>query len=325
MTYELRTCTVPKQYEHTRIPAQVVLVLDASGSMAGTIGNETKMQAAKREALAFMHALQDDVPVGLVVYGHKGDNTDAGREASCGGIEWVQELTTNTTQTDEKIRRLKPTGWTPLGATLAFLHAELSDLTATVRKHHGEQKHVPVVYVISDGEETCDGNPVEQARVLHESGVKAIINVVGFNVDDRVRAQLEAISEAGGGRYIIADDARELREELEAQSRSNLERSRYQGCIDANVSTILGAYNRAMIDVQGCVYDEAYRKSMDPVIDVMRKHHSNDTPEAACYSEVVDKAGAYYEAASEREDEIVETLRQEQQTKTEEASQYISE
>lgn len=331
VAYDLNTCQAPKQYDHTRIPAQVILALDASGSMAGKTGSETKMQAAKRETLAFMNALETDVPVGLIAYGHKGNNTEAGKEVSCVGIEWVQELGADTADTQEAINQFKPTGWTPLGATLEFLNSELREKyslpkSETESENDSETgaKKVPVVYLISDGEETCEGDPVEQARLLHESGVSAIINVVGFDVDDKTRAQLEKISEAGGGRYIVANDARELRKELEAESRTRQEISQYNTCVDKNMSLVLGAYTKAIRNTQICFYDEGYRNSMDPITNTMQKYSAEDAPEAVCYSEVADKAGAYYETATEIEEQINEQLRQERKLKVEEVNQYIS-
>jgi len=326
--YELHQCTPPKQYEHTRIPAQVILAIDASGSMAGKTGDETKMQAAKRETLAFMNALESDVPVGLIAYGHKGNNTDTGKAESCVGIEWVQELGAGTAATQKAIQQFKPTGWTPLGATLKFIHTELSEnypINGSQSESDAKANKVPVVYLISDGEETCEGDPVAQARQLHESGVSAIINVVGFNVDDETRAQLEEISAAGGGRYIVANDARELRKQLEAESRSKLELSEYNTCVDKNLSLVGRTYDKALIEMQNCFYDEGYRNSMDPITNAMQKYSAEDAPEAKCYSDVTSKAGAYYEEATKREKEIYKELRIEQKLLIDSVSGFYKE
>jgi hypothetical protein len=82
-------CTLPSNAEAMRLPSQVVMILDASGSMAGNAGGTRKMLAAKREARKFMAALAKDVPVGLIVYGHKGNNDESGKLESCAGIEWA--------------------------------------------------------------------------------------------------------------------------------------------------------------------------------------------------------------------------------------------
>jgi len=41
--------------------------------------------------------------------------------------------------------------------------------------------------------------------------VRAVVNVIGFDVGKETRVQLEAISEAGGGKYFPAKDAKALR------------------------------------------------------------------------------------------------------------------
>lgn len=319
--YQLQPCEPPQHSNDPRVPAQVILALDASGSMAGMTGNETKMEAAKREAMAFMQALETDVPVGLVVYGHTGDNTESGKADSCRGIEWVQTLGAGTNAAINHVNGLQPVGWTPLADTLAFLETELADHPAVMQNGQdidGPTENIPVVYLISDGEETCGGDPVGAARSLSQSGVQAVINVIGFDVDDETRRQLEQISEAGGGRYLIANDARELREQLEAEQRNRLSISDYRRCTDKNQSTVLSAYNKAIISIQECFRSESYTKSMEPISRIMRQHTEQKTPESVCYSDVVGRAGDDFEAASQREEAIYEALRQEQDARVNE-------
>src|SRR6185312_10945988 len=68
----------------------VELILDASGSMAETLpGGESRMDAAKRILRDVITALpeRDGINVGLRVYGHEGDNTQAQRAVSCRASE----------------------------------------------------------------------------------------------------------------------------------------------------------------------------------------------------------------------------------------------
>ena len=68
------------------------LILDLSGSMARDIGGgETRMEAAKRVMNDVIAALpeQEGVNVGFRVYGHLGDNTEAGRAVSCQSSDLV--------------------------------------------------------------------------------------------------------------------------------------------------------------------------------------------------------------------------------------------
>src|SRR3954468_16596018 len=68
------------------------LILDLSGSMARDIGGgETRMEAAKRVMNDVIDALPDREGVNGVfrIYGHLGNNTEAGRAVSCQSSELV--------------------------------------------------------------------------------------------------------------------------------------------------------------------------------------------------------------------------------------------
>ena len=67
-------------------PRRVVVALDSSGSMAARAGGELKMDAARAAVADFLAGLPDNVEVGLVAFGHHGDNTEQGRAVSCAGV-----------------------------------------------------------------------------------------------------------------------------------------------------------------------------------------------------------------------------------------------
>src|SRR5699024_10051640 len=100
---------------------------------------------------------------------------------------------------------IQATGWTPLAAAISKAGASFQP-----RAGMGEQ----VVFVVSDGLETCGGDPVAAARALHESEVHAIVNIIGFDIAAEDRRALEAVAAAGGGTFSAASDAATLRERL---------------------------------------------------------------------------------------------------------------
>lgn len=74
---------------------RLVVAFDASGSMAGALGGDTKMAAARQAVDALLDDLPDDVTASLVAFGHRGTNDDAGRAASCAGSRpWCLPPTT---------------------------------------------------------------------------------------------------------------------------------------------------------------------------------------------------------------------------------------
>ena len=66
--------------------------------------------------------------------------------------------------------------------------------------------------LVSDGKETCQGDPVLAARALAAKGIT--IHTVGFIVDTAARGQLQAIARATGGTYFDAPVGPELPETL---------------------------------------------------------------------------------------------------------------
>jgi len=87
-----------------------------------------------------------------------------------------------------------PKGKTPLSASL--------DYTAKSFKNNDANNNI---VLISDGIETCGGDPCETIKRLRgQEGVNVNVHVIGFDVDDEAQAQLQCIAEAGEGKYITA-------------------------------------------------------------------------------------------------------------------------
>lgn len=186
-------------------PVHVVVAVDASGSMAGRVGGETKMDAAKTAAESFISSLPDDVEIGLLAFGHVGNNQQDGRAESCQGVEMVANLGSDRAAVTQSLAGFSATGWTPLASAI-----EQAGARFTASDAPGEQ----VIYVVSDGEETCDGDPVAVARQLNESDVSAVVNIIGFDLAAADRAQLQEVAAAGGGSFIEARTGDELRETM---------------------------------------------------------------------------------------------------------------
>jgi hypothetical protein len=68
---------------------------------------------------------------------------------------------------------------------------------------------------ISDGIETCAGDPCGMVEMARREGVNFSIHVVGLAVDDATRAQLTCIADEGGGVYYDVFSSEELRRALE--------------------------------------------------------------------------------------------------------------
>ena len=68
--------------------------------------------------------------------------------------------------------------------------------------------------LVSDGKETCQGDPVLAAKALAAKGIT--VHTVGFIVDTAARGQLQAIARATGGTYFDAPVGPELPDTLKS-------------------------------------------------------------------------------------------------------------
>jgi len=196
------------QDEDTQQPATAInveLILDSSGSMEADVGGgETRMQAAKRVLKDVIAAIPEteEINVGFRIYGHKGNNTEAGREESCQSsdllvpIEGVDKAALNV-----QVDAATSTGWTPLTFALQRGAEDFSP---------PEEGTVNAMVMVTDGLETCGGDPCAAAKAIHEGDVKATIHVVGFGLTEEEQGTVSCIAENGGGLNLSAANATEL-------------------------------------------------------------------------------------------------------------------
>ncbi|RIX50254.1 VWA domain-containing protein [Paenibacillus nanensis] len=189
----------------------VEIVLDASGSMAETIDGQTRMELAKEAIAAFLSSLPEGANVGLRVYGHKGTGSNKDRELSCAANELVYEVKPyDRPELDDALDSFKPAGWTPLSKAIELANSDLSEFEGDNNRN--------ILYIVSDGIETCGGDPVRSAELLKQSDVNPIVNIIGFDVDDEGQKQLKEVAEAAGGTYTDVNNQDELKAQFE-QSR----------------------------------------------------------------------------------------------------------
>jgi len=310
-TYQLKKCVAPTSAVSMRAASHVVLALDSSGSMAGRVGGERKIAVAKDATVDFLNALQDDVPVGLVVYGHQGSNKASGKAESCEAVQWLHPLGTDRSQLQDSIDAVKPVGWTPIASTLNFIEAELRKTLNSANPE--EKKFTPVVYIVSDGKETCGGDPVAAALSLHEAGAKTAVNIIGFDVNAATRKELQAISKAGGGQYFPAKDARALRKQLQAASKSERSLSEYNGCVANNASRVSLAFLGSRNDLDQCYQRQSYALKSEIIDNKARRWNEANDPKGECYFEITDASAADYQAAQEKLKVLQEKLKGDEQ------------
>ena len=168
-----------------------VLIFDASGSMAAQADGGSRINFEIESVADYVNNLKEDVNLSVVAYGHKGNNTQAGKAASCAGIEEIYYMgPVNGGVVTGKVNTLNPNGWTPITDSLKKAQSILTRSSATGQKH---------IVLLSDGEETCGGDPVAYAKQLCDAGIT--VDVIGLDVDGIAETQLNGISLGGCGEY----------------------------------------------------------------------------------------------------------------------------
>jgi hypothetical protein len=72
-----------------------------------------------------------------------------------------------------------------------------------------------VIVLVTDGEETCEGDPEAAIAQLRASGLDARVNIVGLAIDDAALAEtFAAWAEVGGGAYFDANGAEALKRSI---------------------------------------------------------------------------------------------------------------
>jgi Ca-activated chloride channel family protein len=171
----------------------LMFILDASGSMWGQVEGKAKIAIAKEVLTGLIKDLPDDAAVGLVAYGHR-------RKGDCNDVEeLVPLIPIDKGKLIQNIQALSPKGKTPI--------------TLSVRKTAEKIKHLEdetTIILVSDGKETCEGDPCALVKELKEAGIKFVMHVIGFDVTEQERAQLECMAKAGGGEYFTAKTAKDF-------------------------------------------------------------------------------------------------------------------
>lgn len=174
--------------------ANVLFILDGSGSMKAKIDEQEKMGIAKVVISNLIQELPNNVKMGLVVYGHRS-------KGDCNDIELISSVGQSDKATlIQRIQSIDPKGKTPITQSLVMAGEQL--------KSAEEQT---TVVLVSDGEETCAGDPCAAVRSLLQQGIKLKVHVVGFDVTDKEKQQLICIADAGGGKYFGARNAEQLK------------------------------------------------------------------------------------------------------------------
>lgn len=175
----------------------VALILDASGSMWARLpGGETRIVAAQKAVKGVAALIDPKAQLALRVYGAKSPSKDKNCQDSHLAVPFgpAGQL---APAIGKAVDGVKAQGWTPIAYSL---EQAANDFPQGAKER--------AIVLVSDGKETCKGDPVVTATNLAAKGIA--VHTIGYAVDSAAKMQLEGIARASGGKYFDAPDAAEL-------------------------------------------------------------------------------------------------------------------
>ncbi|MBN1859090.1 VWA domain-containing protein [Candidatus Bipolaricaulota bacterium] len=171
----------------------VAIILDASNSMNAMFDSRTRLDAAKDALVGLFDVLPEGLTVRLSVYGHRVAKAD--QVASCQDIELLfGPATFNDASASEMVTslsRIQAQGLTPMAYAIQRAAADLEGLEGK-----------SIIVLLSDGEETCDGDPLAMASMLATMDPAIVLHVIGLDLEPAARDMLTTMTALADGQYV---------------------------------------------------------------------------------------------------------------------------
>jgi Mg-chelatase subunit ChlD len=191
-----RLRVVDDRTEPTLAGATVAVVLDASGSMLQRLDGERRIDIAKAAVTELVaEVLPDSVSLGMRVFGHReADSCRTDLEIPAAPLDRGAAIAKVASIEAMNLAR------TPIAESLRLTAADIANGAGP-----------KLIILVTDGEETCDGDPAAVIRELAAAGADVRVNIVGFAIDELMLQETFAEwARLGRGKYFNASDAGEL-------------------------------------------------------------------------------------------------------------------
>ena len=186
---------------------RLLFLLDASGSMFAEWEGKMRMDVAKNMLIGMVDSLRADpnLDLALRVYGHQYHR----RFKNCQDTELeVAFAPGNHNQIIGKLRTLQPSGVTPIAYSL--------EQAANDFKIDPDYRNV--VIILTDGIESCDGDPCAVSLALQEKKIFLKPFVIGLGMEKDFAEEFSCV-----GQYYDAKNVSEFRQVLNKILRQSLE------------------------------------------------------------------------------------------------------
>jgi Ca-activated chloride channel family protein len=173
-----------------------MFIFDASGSMNDRMTDSTRMKIAMAQLESFIKSLPSDTEMGLVAYGNQIPGCDSARLYSplkrSGGKDILA-----------KLPFFFPAGSTPIARTIELVGKHL--LTG-----HSSSE----IILISDGIESCDGDPVKEIQKIKKVNPNVKMHVLGLDVLKNEERELHYLANESSGKYFSVKNKKSMEDAL---------------------------------------------------------------------------------------------------------------
>ena len=186
---------------------RLLFLLDASGSMYAEWEGQMRMDVAKQMLTEMVDSLRIDtnLELALRVYGHQYHR----RFKNCQDTKLeVGFAAKNHNQIIGKLRTLQPSGVTPIAYSLE----------QTAHDFPVDPNYRNVVIILTDGIESCNGDPCAVSLALQEKNIFLKPFVIGLGMEKDFEEEFACV-----GQYYDAKDVNEFRQVLNKILRQSLE------------------------------------------------------------------------------------------------------
>jgi Ca-activated chloride channel family protein len=188
-----------QEFNYTPPNTRILFIMDASQSMLTQWESGRKMNIAKKLLTEMIDSLKhlDHIQMALRVYGHQSpvppqDCNDTKLE-----VPFSQN---NTKEIKEVLRNLRPKGTTPIAHSLELAGNDFPPCTNCRN----------VIILITDGIESCDGDPCAVSYNLQKKGIVLKPFIIGVGLDIGFRESFDCV-----GKFYNATDENRFKEVLE--------------------------------------------------------------------------------------------------------------
>ncbi|RUA30533.1 MAG: von willebrand factor type a [Bacteroidetes bacterium] len=175
---------------------RILFLFDASGSMLAKWGNELRIDAAKRVLTDLVDSLRvnNKIELALRPYGH----LTPAKERNCQDTKLEIPFAPNNN--DKIIDRLKyiyPRGTTPIAYSLE----------QSAKDFPKDDNYRNIIIIITDGIESCDGDPCSVSLELQKKDIFLRPFVIGLGMEEKFAAEFECMGEYFNAKDISAFQA----------------------------------------------------------------------------------------------------------------------